>query len=63
MTRAELKALHEVATETRDLAHKAYEIALTNRRIPGDTDSAYQTLLKANWVRDRIHVAIIASVG
>lgn len=62
MNRDELKALHETATETRTLAHKAYEIALKNRQADGDTEAAYHTLLMANQVRDRIYAAILASV-
>ena len=60
MNRTELNALHAIATETRDLAHKAYVIALQNRKADGDTQAAYHTLLKANQVRDRIYKAILA---
>lgn len=62
MTRNELKTLHEAATEARDLAHKAYEIALQNRQAPGDTTPAYQALLKANSVRNRIYDALLAAI-
>lgn len=60
MNRSELTALHALATETRELAHQAYTIALENRKADGDTRAAYDTLLKANQVRDRIHQAILA---
>ncbi len=60
MNRDELKALHEIATEARDLAHQAYTIALKNRVADGDTEAAYHALLKANRVRDRIYAAILA---
>lgn len=60
MTRAELLALHAVATETRDSAHRAYEIALRNITEPGDTQAAYDTLLLANKVRDKIYQAVLA---
>lgn len=60
MDRKALTALHADATTTRDLAHKAYTIALRNRQVDGDTQDAYQTLLAANRVRDRIYQAILA---
>ena len=60
MNRDELLALYADATTTRNLAHKAYGIALQNRRRDGDTDHAYQTLLQANRVRDRIYTALLA---
>ena len=63
MNRDELLALHDIATEARDLAHKAYTTALKNRKADGDTNDAYQTLLKANQVRDRIYAAVIALAG
>lgn len=63
MNRDELKALHQTATEARDLAHQAYTTALKNRKADGDTEAAYQTLLKTNQVRDRIYSAILALAG
>jgi hypothetical protein len=63
MDRNELKALHELATEARDLAHKAYQTALRNRQADGDTREAYDTLLKTNAVRERIYSAILALAG
>ncbi len=62
MTRSQFEELHALATETRTLAHKAYEIALRNRQADGDTEASYQTLLKANQVRDRIYAAILADI-
>lgn len=62
MTTDELKRLHAMATETRDLAHRAYVKALANRKSPSDSLDAYHTLLKANAVRDRIYDAILSSV-
>ncbi len=59
MTRAELKNLHQIATTVRDLAHKAYEIALKNRQTPGDTEAAYQTLLEANRAMTAIYAQIV----
>lgn len=63
MTRNELRELHKAATEARDLAHKAYEIALQNRKVEGDTEAAYQALLKANSVRNRIYDALLRVSG
>jgi len=63
MNRDELKALHETATELRNEAHSAYETALRNRQVDGDTRAAFSTLLKANQVRDRIYSAILELAG
>jgi hypothetical protein len=63
MNRDELSDLHVMATEARDLAHAAYKIALSNRKADGDTRAAYDTLLQANRVRDRIYSAILALAG
>lgn len=60
MSRDQLLALHELATEARDCAYRAYETALKNRKVAGDTQAAYETLLNANQVRDRIYVAVLA---
>lgn len=58
----DLKTLHAQATETRDAAHRAYKIALRNRKSPGDTDDAYAALLKANVVRDSIYAMQLEAV-
>lgn len=63
MNRNELQALHVQATKARDLAHKAYIIALQNRQVDGDTGMAYATLLRTNLVRDQIYAAILALSG
>jgi hypothetical protein len=60
MSYAELKALHFKATATRDMTHKAYEDALKNWKITGEsTDNAFQALLLANQVRNDIYKALI----
>jgi hypothetical protein len=51
----DLKTLHARATEARDAAHRAYEIALKNRQGPSDTDDAYAALIKSNMVRNDIY--------
>lgn len=60
MNRTELLALHQAATETRNAAHQAYQMALKNRRAHGDADAAFTTLLKTNQIRDRLYAAILA---
>lgn len=55
MDRDALKALHAMATEVRNECHVAYEVALRNRKADGDTEAAYQSLIKANNLRDRLY--------
>ncbi len=62
MDRTALEALKTTATEARDLAHKAYEIALQNRKAEGDTRPAYDALLKANAVLHAIDRMIIEAI-
>lgn len=62
MNRSELETLKAIAIEARNLAHKAYEVALQNRQAPGDTEPAYQALLKANAVLHSIDRMIIAAI-
>lgn len=63
LTRDELLKLHDAATLARDAAHRAYQIALKNRREAGDTEHAYEALLAANRVRDGIYRAVLATTG
>jgi succinate dehydrogenase/fumarate reductase flavoprotein subunit len=63
MSTAGLKRLHEAATVARDAAHRAYTKALANRKGPGDTDDAYEALIKSNEVRDRIYDKMLDSIG
>jgi hypothetical protein len=53
-----LNRLHATATETRDLAHQAYVVALKSH----DSDKAYGTLLAANVTRDAIYSALLAEI-
>lgn len=62
MTYDELKDLHAAATQARDLAHRAYEMALRNRKDDGDTKPAFEALLQTNRVRDRIRQAMVAAI-
>lgn len=61
-TTAELKRLHEMATETRNAAHRAYTTALRNTAPNYDTKDAYDTLLKANGVMARIYAMVLESI-
>lgn len=61
MSRDEIKKLHDLATEARGEAHRAYEIALKNRKADGDTEAAYATLLKVNRLRDQLYAALLAA--
>lgn len=65
MDRDKLRAMHDLATEARDAAHRAYEMALRTRKTDDGTDTrdAYEALLLANKVRDRIYDALIASAA
>lgn len=63
MNYAELKDLHALATKARDSAHRAYTVALQNRRTEGDTEYAWATLLKTNQVRDAIYSALLEKAG
>lgn len=59
MTRTELAALHVQAQEAVRLAHAAYTMALQNRQADGDTRAAYDTLLQANRLSDKIYAALL----
>lgn len=56
----DLRALYAMATEARDSAHCAYEIALSKRS--GDSQTAYDTLMHANRLRDRLYRELIDSL-
>ena len=69
MTTERLRELHTRATTARDAAHKAYTIALRKRTVdgstqgPGDSDKAWQTLLRTNEVRDMIYDDLIKATA
>lgn len=46
----DIAAIVDSATEARNRAHAAYEIALRNSRAAGDTEDAFQALVLANKV-------------
>lgn len=62
MDRNEMVELHEMAKAAVTAAHAAYEIALVRRTMGGDTKLAYDALIKANRVRDRIYSMLVALV-
>lgn len=57
-----LRNLHAMATEVRNECHVAYETALRNRQSDGDTEAAFQALIKANNLRDRLYNMLLATV-
>lgn len=61
VNRDELQAMHDLATQARDAAHRAYTIALRLRTTNDGTDTrdAYEALLLTNNVRDRIYDALV----
>lgn len=62
VSKDELSKLHQQATETRNAANAAYGVALRNRKTDGDAKDAFEALLKANAVRDRIYELLIKAI-